>query len=502
MRRIPGGFLLPMVCVMLYFFLPISCAQSEDIFITEALINPDGTDTGKEYVEIQNTSGTLVDISGWDLDPGALPYFTFPNGTTLPSGGTLVVYLRQQGTNTVTEMFTGTSFGSSDMVNTKGSVVLFRSTTHASDQMVDFLEYGESTQTHESLALPKLLWEAGTFFALSTEGKSIQRICLEHKVSCFQENAPNMGIGLVVPTMINTNPTPTTGSGTGLPATQGTSGVLTPSGVLLNSSPVVSTASGATISTPALTASGSAMLGDTKVENLPPVPNIKLQGKGVLTGTVPFSLNLTGEDSTDDKGISNYLWDYGDGYAFQGKNPLEHEFVNPGSYPVKLTVIDTEGAYASEVIIIIVTEKSPVSSSTITSTSTQTSSTQQSTTSQSSSSYCTPSTGVSLRFSEILPNPTGKDKGREWIELYNNSDVPLCLEGLKIEEGTKKLQTYLFGALLMGAREYLVVPDSLTKIAMDNKDGKLRILLPDGTELDRVTYADAPSGKSWSRVGK
>ena len=79
-------------------------AQSvQGVVINEILADPSGStanfdtdgdgslETNDEFVELFNTSGVDVDISGWTLTDGGGDVFTFPAGTILPAGEHLVV---------------------------------------------------------------------------------------------------------------------------------------------------------------------------------------------------------------------------------------------------------------------------------------------------------------------------------------------------------------------------------------------------------------------------
>ena len=57
-------------------------------------IDTDGngiSNNGDEFVELFNSTGASVDISGWTLDFGAGVIFTFPAGATIPAGGYVTV---------------------------------------------------------------------------------------------------------------------------------------------------------------------------------------------------------------------------------------------------------------------------------------------------------------------------------------------------------------------------------------------------------------------------
>lgn len=74
---------------------------ARSLMINEFLPNPgtldanrDGTvsSTGDEFVELVNRLGIAVDLSYWTLSDGTGVRHTFPNPTTVPAGGSLVVF--------------------------------------------------------------------------------------------------------------------------------------------------------------------------------------------------------------------------------------------------------------------------------------------------------------------------------------------------------------------------------------------------------------------------
>ncbi|MDO6809974.1 PKD domain-containing protein [Zobellia galactanivorans] len=74
----------------------------------------------------------------------------------------------------------------------------------------------------------------------------------------------------------------------------------------------------------------------------------------VLSGEAPLKVDFTGGNSSDDKGVVGYSWDFSDGTS-SSTNP-SHTFNNPGSYTVKLTVGDEEGRQDTTSLIIEVTQ--------------------------------------------------------------------------------------------------------------------------------------------------
>lgn len=95
--------------------------------------------------------------------------------------------------------------------------------------------------------------------------------------------------------------------------------------------------------------------------------------------------------------------------------------------------------------------------------------------------------------SEIMPNPEGKDKNREWIELYNKGDKTIKLDGWQLEN--KKTQI-ISGAI--SAKGYLILEN--LKITLKNKEDHVRLLDNNGSLIDEVQYQNAKNNKSFSRI--
>ncbi|MFQ5711223.1 MAG: PKD domain-containing protein [Candidatus Geothermarchaeales archaeon] len=82
----------------------------------------------------------------------------------------------------------------------------------------------------------------------------------------------------------------------------------------------------------------------TLAVNQPPTAD----ADGPYEGVVGEALTFDGSASTDPDGnIVSYGWDFGDGAAGTGVNPT-HTYTSPGTYTVKLTVMDDRGATASD----------------------------------------------------------------------------------------------------------------------------------------------------------
>jgi large repetitive protein len=84
-------------------------------------------------------------------------------------------------------------------------------------------------------------------------------------------------------------------------------------------------------------------------------------------GSAPLSVSFNSQYSRDDGTIVEYHWNFGDPMNTQSAldSASTHTFSNPGTYLVKLTVIDDEGAVDTEQIAIVVTDAPPIAQASV-----------------------------------------------------------------------------------------------------------------------------------------
>ncbi len=100
--------------------------------------------------------------------------------------------------------------------------------------------------------------------------------------------------------------------------------------------------------------------------------------------------------------------------------------------------------------------------------------------------------------SEFLPGPVGTDD-TEFIELFNRGTVAVDLTGWKI--GDNSSRRYAISNQTIAALSYLVLPKSLTGIALNNTADSVRLYWPDNTEVESVAYTGSHEGQSYSLIG-
>ncbi|MCX6764606.1 MAG: lamin tail domain-containing protein [Candidatus Nealsonbacteria bacterium] len=105
-----------------------------------------------------------------------------------------------------------------------------------------------------------------------------------------------------------------------------------------------------------------------------------------------------------------------------------------------------------------------------------------------------------IYINELLPSPDGPDKGNEWIEIFNGGDA-LNLSGWQITDVLGKTQVYSFPQeTIIKNNGFLVLPDSLTKITLNNDGDSVLLINPAGETIDNISFKKSPQGKSYSRI--
>ncbi|MFC2079735.1 PKD domain-containing protein, partial [Candidatus Bipolaricaulota bacterium] len=84
-------------------------------------------------------------------------------------------------------------------------------------------------------------------------------------------------------------------------------------------------------------------------------------------GSAPLDVNFNAQYSRDDGTITEYRWNFGDPMSTMSamEQATSHRFTNPGTYLVKLTVVDDEGAVDTQQVAIVVTDSPPIAQASV-----------------------------------------------------------------------------------------------------------------------------------------
>jgi len=104
---------------------------------------------------------------------------------------------------------------------------------------------------------------------------------------------------------------------------------------------------------------------------------------------------------------------------------------------------------------------------------------------------------------ELFPNPSGADAGKEFIELYNpNPANALLLDAFTLKVGDESPKFYSFpdGATIP-AGQYITFSDEAMDFTLVNTAGVLQLMKNNAPVGDAVTYSSAKDDQSWALVG-
>ncbi len=92
---------------------------------------------------------------------------------------------------------------------------------------------------------------------------------------------------------------------------------------------------------------------------------------------------------------------------------------------------------------------------------------------------------------ELLPNPSGSDSKNEWIELYNQGEKDVGLEGwFLMDESEKK---FYFEKTKIKKKKFLLIKAKESRISLNNSGDKIFLFNPNGKKSDAVKYGKSPA---------
>jgi endonuclease YncB( thermonuclease family) len=213
-------------------------------------------------------------------------------------------------------------------------------------------------------------------------------------------------------------------------------------------------------------------------------PSITIQS-GETQGAKKVSINLQAEVLLGSLASAQCSWDFGDGFVSESCNPPSHTFSEPGLYTISLSVRThcentVERVLQVEVLAVAQKTKKKQKAKKV---------------SEEKEEECKAQSSHNILISEFLPNPYGEEVDEEWIELSNkgNEEVSLCGWLLDDEEGGSK--PYIFNEERIEPGEFLLLPRSQTKIALNNNADTVRLFAGSENLVAEVTYVKGVEGE-------
>ncbi len=107
-----------------------------------------------------------------------------------------------------------------------------------------------------------------------------------------------------------------------------------------------------------------------------------------------------------------------------------------------------------------------------------------------------------ITITEVLPNASGVDTGKEFVELYNAGDEVVSLQNYKLFVGPNYENSYIFpSGTSISAHSYMIFSDTELGFVLPNTSTKLKLETTDGQVVSEVPpYVNPPDDMSWSLI--
>ena len=106
-----------------------------------------------------------------------------------------------------------------------------------------------------------------------------------------------------------------------------------------------------------------------------------------------------------------------------------------------------------------------------------------------------------LQITELLPNVSGSDTGKEFIEIYNPNNHAVDLDGYKFELGPSYSKNYVLKQQILEPFGFITFSDELTKLVLPNSTSLLRLIAPGGDKVSETDPYDSPKDdESWALI--
>lgn len=276
--------------------LPMSVQAS--VQMTEVMYNPDGSDTGAEWVELHNTENSIVSLKGWKFNDGSNHNIVDPStsggdggrGTlTIPAGGFVILSNDPATFIARHSSFTGSVLKSALSLNNASATLIIVNDAASAQDTVSYTK------------------DAGA----ADDGNSLHR-----SSSSLVAGAPSPGVFSGTAPVLNVNKAAAPTQSTSAPNTTSSQ---TSTSVVDPKDPPVITAT-ATSDTVTVVGAGTAFSGQAYTAKKEPL------------------------------NTARYIWNFGDGATTEG-NKVLHTYLYPGNYVVTLTVANSYSTAQSQLRI-------------------------------------------------------------------------------------------------------------------------------------------------------
>jgi DNA/RNA endonuclease YhcR with UshA esterase domain len=198
---------------------------------------------------------------------------------------------------------------------------------------------------------------------------------------------------------------------------------------------------------------------------------IAIAGENIIANlNEEITFDASNSSDPDDDEL-NFLWNFAE-LASSSLEIATYQFSEIGSYLITLTVSDGQTSSTDSLTVII--EEEEIDNPPITIID-------------------------NIIINELLPNPEGSDDA-EWIELKNENNDSINLEGCYLEDASGNRYTFSttdFNDLNID--NYFVLERSVSRISLNNFDETISLFNNLDEKMDEFTYSDSQENHSWAK---
>lgn len=215
--------------------------------------------------------------------------------------------------------------------------------------------------------------------------------------------------------------------------------------------------------------------------------SIDIQG-GTTQGEAPHSINVQLLNRGQSITRATCSIDFGDGEETQSCNPSWHKYEAGGSYVMTARVTNQCGTTVQQMLSIDVSGKAYASSMHSVSSAPE------------RNFHVPPVRGASaLSLVAVLPNPVGKDRLQEWVDVMNGGHLSQSLDGWSLVLGAATFRRTL-GNITLHPGQVLRIALSESTVALPNDEGLVRLISPEGSVISEITWKNASEGRIYGPV--
>lgn len=106
---------------------------------------------------------------------------------------------------------------------------------------------------------------------------------------------------------------------------------------------------------------------------------------------------------------------------------------------------------------------------------------------------------VKLQITELLPNVSGSDTGKEFIEIYNPTNYQVDLSGYLLQLGPGYSKNFILPSFILVPNSFVSFSDIETTITLPNTSASVKLLTPNSDFVDETSsYNEPKDDQAWA----